>query len=75
MFHAAHPVPHRYLRTLAPEQLENLKEQLVVAGAGYEDGGEMRDRVGYTVDAIEEVLGDEEFLGEQMRRLMFSWVM
>ena len=72
LFHAAHPVPIRYLRTLAPEQLESLKAQLT---DGRDYGGEMRGRVGCTVDAIDKVLGDEEFLGEGVRRWLHNWTM
>ncbi|KAF1969719.1 hypothetical protein BU23DRAFT_571254 [Bimuria novae-zelandiae CBS 107.79] len=68
--HAVHPVPNRYLRTLAPEQLENLKIQLTT-NVNYET--EMKDRVDYTVDAINEVLGDDDFLEEQMRRSLHNW--
>ena len=72
LFHAAHPVPNRYLRTLAPEQLESLKLQLTT-NTTY--GDEMKDRISYTVDAINEVLGDDDFLGEQMRRSLHNWTM
>lgn len=72
LLHAAHPIPSRYLRTLAPEQLESLKLQLTEE-TNY--GTEMRDRVSYTVDAIEEMLGDEDFLDEQMRKSLHNWFM
>jgi hypothetical protein len=72
MFHAAHPVPHRYLRVLAPEQLETLKSQST-RGVSY--GHEMRDRVSYTVDAIDEVVGEEDCLGEEMKRSLHNWTM
>lgn len=44
LFHAAHPVPIRYLRTLASEQLESLKAQLT---NGEDYGVEMRGGVGW----------------------------
>ena len=72
LLHAVYPVPNRYLRTLAPEQLESLKIQLTT-NVNY--GMDMRDRVSYTVDAINEALGDDGFLGEQMRRALHSWNM
>lgn len=56
--HAVHPIPMRYLRSLAQDQLEFLYGHL--AGKSLRPGGELAKRLSETIDCIVQIMHREQ---------------